>query len=104
MKANLFNLIVVSPSSPRILRIQVSKKAVIILAMAFLLSFGLTVAVISSVPEEKLSDAGHSQLQAENQALQVENRNVELRANRIDAELSELEALSERINALMTAD
>ena len=104
MKANLFNLIVVSPSNPRILRIRVSKKAMIILAMAFLLSFGLTVAAISSVPPEKLSDADHLQLQAENQALQVENRNVELRANRIDAELSELEALSKRIDALMKAD
>ena len=104
MKKNIFNFIVVSPSSPRIWRFRVSKKAVIILAMAFLLSFGVTVAVISSVPEEKLSDAGHLQLQAENQALQIENRNIELRANRIDAELSELEALSKRINALMATD
>ena len=104
MKSNLFKLIVVSPSSPRILRFQVSKKAIIILAMAFLLSFGLTVAAISSIPAEKLSDAVHLQLQAENQALQIENRNIELRALRIDADLNELEELSKRINALMAAD
>ena len=104
MKTNLFNLIVVSPSSPRIWKVQVSKKVVLMISLVFLLSFGVTVAVVSSVPAEKLSDAGHSQLQAENHALQIENRNIELREHRIDAELSELEELSKRINALMEAD
>jgi hypothetical protein len=104
MKTNLFNLIVVSPSSPKIWKIQVSKKALIIIALVFLFSFGITVAVVSSVPAEKLRGADHLKLQAENQALQIENRNIELRAHRIDAELSELEEMSKRINALMQAD
>ena len=104
MKTNLFNLIVVSPSSPRIWKLKVSKRAIVIIALVFLFSFGLTVAMVSSVPPEKLSDADHLKLRLENQALQIENRNIELRAHRIDAELSELEEMSKRINALMQTD
>ena len=104
MKTNLFNLIVVSPSNPRIWKLKVSKRAIVIIALVFLFSFGITVAMVSSVPPEKLSDADHLKLRAENQALQIENRNIELRAHRIDAELSELEEMSKRIDALMQAD
>src|SRR5262249_24646525 len=104
MKTNLFNLIVMSPMSPRIHKIKVSRKLLVILFVTFLVSFGITVALLSSFSPEKLSDENHRRLAAENQALLIENRNIELRADRIANELKEIEELSNKINSLMAAD
>ena len=101
MKTSLCNLIVISPGDPRIWKIQISRTAAAILLGAFLLSFCVTVAVGYTVSPEKLHDAEHHRLQAENQALEVANKNAEIRNGKIERDLKEIEVLSHRVNTLM---
>ena len=104
MRTKFCDLIVISPASPRILKIQVTRPAVAILCAAFVVSFFTSVALTTSFAPEKLNDAGHARLQAENAALEIENKTLEFRTQKLDAEISELEALSERISLLLEAE
>lgn len=104
MKTKFCNLIVLSPNDPQIWKIHITREALLILIVAFFLSFSVTVLVGASIAPEKLSNAEHRRLLAENQSLQVENKNASIRTAKMEAELEKLEALSYRINALMEAD
>ena len=103
-KSDFYNMVIVSPGDPRIWKIRISRTAVAILAVAFLLSFCVTVAVGHTVAPEKLSNAEHLKLQAENQTLEVANKNAEIRNGKIERDLKEIEVLSYRLNALMKAN
>ena len=101
MKTNFCNLVIVSPGDPRILKIHISRRAVVILIVAFLLSFCVTVAVGRGIGPEKLSNAEHRRLQAENQSLEVQNKNAKIQNQRLEAELENLEKLSYRVGTLI---
>lgn len=103
MKTTFYNLVIVSPGDPRIHRIHITRQAVVILMVAFLLSFLVTVAVGYGVGPEKISTAEHVRLQAENQSLDVENKNAEIRNQRLEAELDDLEKLSYRVSTLIAS-
>jgi uncharacterized protein YlxW (UPF0749 family) len=101
IKTNFCNLVIVSPVDPRILKIHISRRAVVILIIAFLLSFCVTVAVGYSVGPEKLSSSEHLRLQAENQSLQVQNKNAVIQNQKLQAEIENLEKLSYRVGTLI---
>lgn len=104
MKTSFYNLIVVSPDDPRIRKFHLSRRAIIFLIVAFLVSFVVTVALSHSTASEKLSNAEHLRLRTENMSLQVENKNAEIRNQKLEAELADLERLTSRVNALIQAD
>jgi hypothetical protein len=106
MKTNLCSLIVISPESPEIWKIQITRKAVVILAVAFFVSFCVSVAFTQSVNNQSfnLDEVDYKQLQAENRAMRIENRNAEIRTRKVDVTLSQLEERSNRLTALIDAD
>jgi hypothetical protein len=104
MKTKFCNLIILSPNDPQIWRIHISRQAMIILIVAFLLSFCVTVAVNSAFVPEKLSSAEHLRLQTENQSLEVANKNAQIQTAKVEAEIRRLETLSYRISTLIEAD
>jgi hypothetical protein len=75
---------------------------IMILIVAFLVSFFVTVAlgyIISS--RKELNNAEHLRLQTENQTLEVEIKNAAIRNQKLEAQLENLEKLSERVSTLM---
>lgn len=92
---------IVSPDDPRVVKFRVSRRMIIILIAAFLLSFLLTVAVGYTISRRELSSAEHARLQAENQTLEVENRNFEIRYQKLEAQLDDIEKRSERVSSLL---
>jgi uncharacterized protein YlxW (UPF0749 family) len=100
MKPTFYNLVIVSPGDPRIFKIHITRQTVVILMVAFLLTFLVTVALGHSVGPEKLNTAEHLRLRAENQSLEVENKNAEIHNQRLEAELDDLEKLSYRVSTL----
>jgi hypothetical protein len=99
---NLCSLIVISPESPEIWRIHVTRQAVFILAIAFVVSFCLSVAFTQGLEQQSsLSEADYTRLEAENHAMEIENRNAELRTRKVDIALSNLETRSERLTGMM---
>ena len=104
MRTKFCDLIVISPVSPKIWKVKVTPQAVIILAVAFLISFTSAAAVTYTLVPQKLDPAYHSRLEAENHALRVENKNTDLQNRRLENKLSNLEGMSNRISVLMETD
>ena len=104
MKTKFCDLIVIAPESPSICKIRISSKALLILLIAFVVSFCVAVTFTYLFPSEKLNELNRSRLQAENQALQIENKNLELRTERLNFQLSTLEKTSQRISDLLKSD
>src|SRR5262245_29808356 len=102
MKPNFYNLVIVSPGDPRILKFHISRRAIIFLIVAFIVSFLVTVAfgyVMSSW--QGWIDTEQSRLQSENQTLEVQNRNAAILNQKIEAQLDAIEKRSQRVNALI---
>ena len=76
-----------------------------ILIVAFLLSFFVTVALGYIISNRKeLNNAEHVRLQSENQTLEVEIKNAAIRNQKLEAQLQNLEKLTERVSTLMESD
>jgi len=101
MKTSFYNLVIVSPGDPRILKFHVSRRVIMMLFAAFLLSFLVTVAVGYTISRQELSNAEHVRLQVENQTLEVENKNAAIRNQKLEAQLDDIEKRSERVNTLL---
>ncbi|HYR84135.1 MAG TPA: hypothetical protein VE422_08665 [Terriglobia bacterium] len=104
MRTKFCDLIVISPVSPKIWKVKVTPQALLILGMAFLLSFTAAAAATYGLAPEKLDAAHHARLEAENYALKIENKNTELQNRRLETRLSNLEGTSDRISDLMESN
>ena len=105
MKPNFYNLVIVSPGDSRILKFHISRRVIMIMIVAFLLSFLITVAVGYIISSRKeLNSEEHLRLQTENQTLEVEIKNAAIRNQKLEAQLENLEKLSERVSTLMESD
>src|SRR5438067_4897082 len=100
MKPSFYNLVIVSPGDPRILKFHISRRVIMILIVAFLVSFLVTVAVGYTISRLGSSNADHVRLETENQALEVENKNAAIRNQRLEAHLNDLEKRSERVSEI----
>jgi hypothetical protein len=100
MKPTFYSLIIMSPQSPRLQRIHISRQAIPILVAAFFLSFSITVALLLSFPRIQVKDADRSRLAAENQTLKIENKNAALRIEKLDTQMSRVEQTARRITDL----
>ena len=83
------------------MKFHISRQALVILIVAFVASFLVTVAIRSRVTPEQLSTVERLRLEAENQELQVQVKNAEIRNSRMSAQLEDAERLSHRVNALI---
>jgi hypothetical protein len=99
MKTTSYSLVVVSPEGPRFHRFNVSRQVILIVA-AFLLSFAITVVLLTSFPPRHVTEAEHARLAAENQSLKVENKNTAISVARLTTQLSEMEGKAQRITDL----
>ncbi len=104
MKTTFYSLIVVSPQGTWFRKVHVSREAALILAMAFVLSFFATVALLLSVPTVRANDADHSRLRKENLQLKVETSDAAFRMGRLKRQVSQMEETSKHIQDLMAAD
>jgi hypothetical protein len=102
MKTTSYSLMVVSPQSPRFYRVNISRQVVIIVA-AFLLSFAITVALLTSFPPARVNEADRSRLDAENRALKIENENTAIGVEKLSTRLSQMEDTAKQITDLMNA-
>ena len=103
-KTSFYNLIVVSPGDPRVLKFNISRQAIVILIVAFVVSFLITLGVAYSMETERVSNDEHLRLRAENLSLQVEIKNAEIRNQKLETELENLEKLSTRVSALVQSN
>lgn len=104
MKTNLYNLIVISPHDPQIWKVRISRRAVLVLAIAFFLSLCVTIVLAQGLQNQTLSEADYRKLEAENRTMKIENRNAHLRTRKLDSELARLEEASKRITLLLESD
>ena len=104
MKTTFYSLIVVPPQSPRIRWIHVSRRALLILVLAFVVSFFLTVFLCLNFTLPEKSESDRSRLRAENLALRIQNTNMEFQTRRLNEQLSRVEEVSERITATLQSD
>lgn len=99
MKTTSYSLVVVSPQGPRFHRFNVSRQVILIVA-AFLLSFAITVVLLTSFPPRHVTEAEHARLAAENQSLKIENKNTAIGVARLATQLSEMEGKAQQITDL----
>jgi hypothetical protein len=99
MKTTSYSLVVVSPEGPRFHRFNVSRQVILIVA-AFLLSFAITVGIMTSFPPKHVSEAEHARLVAENQSLKIQNKNIAIGVDRLTTQLSDMENKAQQITDL----
>ena len=104
MKATAYSLIIVPPKTPRIRWIHIPRPALVILALAFLVSFLLSVLLCLTFALPQKTETDRRRLQAENMILKVENTNAEFQARRLNEQLSRVEETSARITATLQSD
>ena len=99
MTERFCSLIVLGPGAPRTMKLHLSRGAITILLLAFLISFLIVVLVGYTFPSS-VNDSHRAELEAENRALKAETSNAVIGIRKLDARVSELEELSKRIEAL----
>jgi hypothetical protein len=104
MRTKFCDLIVISPESPKIWKIHVTPQAVLILAMAFLISFSAAAAVTYGLSPEKVNDVNRGRLEAENRVLRIKNKDLQVGVQRVNSQVSRLEKTSERIKDLVASE
>src|SRR5215510_9853918 len=101
MNERFCSLIVFGPGAPRMFKLHLSRGAIAVLVVAFLLSFLIAVLMGYAYPATHVNEAHRAELEAENRALKVEASNASLGIQKLDEKLLELEAKSKRINELV---
>jgi hypothetical protein len=101
MNERFCSLIVFGPGAPRMFKLHLSRGAIAVLVVAFLLSFLIAVLMGYAYPATRVNEAHRAELEAENRALKVEASNASLGIQKLDEKLAELEAKSKRINELV---
>ena len=101
MNERFCSLIVFGPGAPRMFKLHLSRGAIAVLVVAFLLSFLIAVLMGYAYPASHVNEAHRAELEAENRALKVEASNASLGIQKLDEKLAELEEKSKRINELV---
>ena len=101
MSERFCSLIILGPASPRTFKLHLSRGAIAILVMAFLLSF-LAVIWLGHAFPPTVDDLHRRKLEIENRALKVEASNAAIGIRKLDAKVSQLEEQSQRVYELVT--
>jgi|SRR6185369_10968503 len=100
MKQRFCSLIVLGPGAPNAFKFHLSRSAIVILVLAFVLSFFVVVWAAMAVTPPPTTES-RTTLEAENNALKVENKNAALRLEQLHAKIADLETQSKRIDELV---
>jgi Tfp pilus assembly protein PilO len=103
MSDRFCSVMILGPAAPRMLKVHLSRGAIAILVMAFVLSF-LAVVMFGYTFPKPVSEVRRAQLEAENRALKNEAANAAIGLQRLDAKVLKLEEATKRIDQTMTAD
>jgi len=100
MSERFCSLIVLGPGAPNTIKLHLSRGAIVILILAFLISFFVVVwaAMGLNPPAQTVP---RTTLEAENLALRLETTNAAIGLQKLDAKVTELEDLSKKIDALV---
>ena len=93
------SLIVIGPSSPRTIKLNLTRSTVTTLGLVLLFFFLIAVVMGYTIPTN-INEAHRAELAAENQQLRVEASNALDGIQKLDAKLLELEEKSKRIHEL----
>jgi|SoiMethySBSTD1v2_1073268.scaffolds.fasta_scaffold2189035_1 hypothetical protein len=99
MKERFCSLIVLGPGAPNTFKLHLSRTAIVILVIAFLISFLAVIWAGHTLPSG-VSDVNRTRLEAENHALKMETANAAIGIQRLNAKVAELEELSQRIEQI----
>ena len=102
MSERFCSLIVLGPGSPRTFKLHLSRGAIVILLIAFLLSF-LTVVLMGYTFPATVNDSHRKILEAENDELKLDAAYAAAGIENLNAQMSKLEEMSKRIDGLMEA-
>ena len=100
MTERFCSLIILGPGAPHTVKLHLSRSAIVILVLAFLLSFLAVIWVGYTFPQG-VNELSRTALEAENLALRLETSNAKMGIMRLDAKVADLEALSKRIEGLV---
>jgi hypothetical protein len=100
MSERFCSLIILGPGAPHTVKLHLSRLAIAILVLAFLLSFLAVIWVGYTFPTS-VNDLSRTELEAENRALRLETSNAKMGIMKLDAKVADLEALSKRIEGLV---
>jgi hypothetical protein len=100
MSERFCSLIILGPGSPRTFKLHLSRGAIVILLIAFLLSF-LTVVVMGYTFPITVNDSHRKTLEAENDQLRLDTAYAAAGIETLNAKMAELEETSKRIDGLM---
>jgi Tfp pilus assembly protein PilO len=100
MSERFCSLIILGPGAPRTVKLHLSRGAITILILAFLLSFLAVIWVGYTFPTS-VNELSRTELEEENRVLKLETSNATLGIMRLDAKVAELEELSKRIEVLV---
>jgi Tfp pilus assembly protein PilO len=103
MSERFCSVIILGPAAPRMLKVHLSRGAIAILVIAFLLSF-LAVVMFGYTFPPAVSDVHRAQLAAENRALKSEAANAAIGLQKLDEKVLQLEEATKRIDDMVTAD
>jgi hypothetical protein len=101
MAQRFCSLIVLGPSAPRAFKVHLSRNAILILVVAFMMSFLAVVLLGYSFPH--VDEMNRAKLKAENYALKLEAQDAAKGLKNLDTKVVELETASKRIEDLMAA-
>jgi hypothetical protein len=101
MRTRAWNLIVIPHGNSRMEQFHFSYKAIMILALAFVVSFLATVLFLLMHPQPRVNEAERMRLETENRSLKVANDNLSFQMRRLDAQVKSIEERSKVVEALM---
>jgi hypothetical protein len=90
-----------SPGSPGLQRVSISRQAILILFGAFCLAFSITVLLLLTVPHLRVNETDRRRLAQENQTLTIENRNISLGIEKLNSRVSHIEETAKQIDDLI---
>src|SRR5689334_18684040 len=94
-------LIVVAPDSPRVAKFRFTRVALVILALAFVMSFLFVVILDHLFSPVPATDLDRSRLAAENQQLKLRNLNISTGAAKVEASVDRAEQQARHIQELL---
>jgi hypothetical protein len=104
MRTRAWNLIVIPYGNARMEQFRFSKKAIVILVLAFVASFLTTVLFLLTHPQPRVNETERARLEAENRSLKVDNDNLSFQMRRLDAQLKNIEERSKVVQTLMDTE
>jgi hypothetical protein len=100
MKERFCSLIVLGPAAPQTIKLHLSRNAIAVLVLAFVVSF-LAAACVAYTYPQPVNAAHRARLAEENNELKLETASAVIGIQKLDEEMAKLEEVSKRIEDLV---